>query len=116
MEPIQFTKLGDVYTSVGEFVYTSVRYGRQLTIPDDYPSNGANVVKDRCATAFFCHDFCCNEGAWDNDIRMCNREASFVYHDILVHAGYPFLAKIRWIGTFLFGGGQARKNGMWRVK
>jgi len=117
MIPIQFNKVGGVYVSYGgNYVYYSPRYDKRLTIPNGYPSNGADTVRDICPTGFFCHDFCCNEGMWDNGSKMCNREASFIYYDILVAFKVPkMIAMIRWIGTFLFGGGRARKNGIFRL-
>lgn len=116
MEHIKFYKVGDVYLSTEKYVYYSERYDKFLTIPEGYPSNGANAVKDKCPTAFFVHDYGCNEGKWDDGSLMCNRELSSVYADILKGVGFWWRSKIRWIGTFIGGGGQAKKNGWWSVK
>jgi hypothetical protein len=113
---IEYEKIGDVYLATKAYVYFSPRYRKALTIPQGYPSNGANAVKDKCPTAFFVHDYICNEGEWDDETQMCNREASTVYADILKENGFWWRSKIRWLGTYLGGGGQARDNGMWKVK
>lgn len=114
---IECVKLGDAYRSGPRYTYYSERYGKSISVPANYPSNGANYVEDLHPTAFFVHDRGCEHGYWDDGSKMCNLELSFVYYDILVTCGTPrWRAAIRWAGTFLRGGGQARKHGLWRVK
>lgn len=117
MERIRCKKIGDAYSCREKFTYYSPRYRKYITIPLWYPSNGANYVKDLHPTAFFVHDRGCERGKWDDGTKMCNRELSFMYYDILVACKTSKCrAGIRGIGTFARGGGEARKNGMWRVK
>lgn len=117
MEKIICGKVGDVYVSGPVYTYESPRYGKSITVPRGYPSNGANVVKDLHPTAFFVHDRGCECGKWDDGSKMCNRELSFVYYDILRACGTLWVrAFCRWVGTFLGGGGKARDNGLWRAK
>jgi hypothetical protein len=108
-------KVGDVYIADGKRTYYSARYDKTLTVPDGFPSNGANVVSDKCPLGFFVHDYGCVYGLWDDGTKMSNRELSFVYHDILKENGFWGRSKIRLVGTFLGGGGAARKNGMWNI-
>jgi hypothetical protein len=115
MRKIKYYKMGDVYVASQPYTFYSVRYKKRILIPEGFPSNGANVVIDLCPTAFFLHDYGCVTGTWLDGSLMCNRELSTVYHDVLCAFGFRWLAKIRWIGTFLWGGGKARENGMWRV-
>lgn len=118
IEPIEYEKIGDAYKSgVEPYTYYSPRYKKSITIPAGYPSNGANLVKDRVPTAFFVHDRGCEWGLWSDGTKMCNRELSFVYYDILrVFDVAWFYSFCRLVGTFIGGGGAARKNGLWRVR
>ncbi len=116
MRQIKCKEVGDVYVCLEDYTYYSPRYKKSLTVPEDYPSNGANVVKDKCPTAFFVHDLICDKGKWDDGTPMCNREASSVYADILKDSGFWWRSKVRWIGTYLGGGGEAKENGWWNVK
>ena len=113
---IEYEVIGDVYVCTKTYVYFSPRYRKAITIPARYPTNGANSVRDVCATAWFCHDRICDKGVWDDGDLMCNREASTVYADILKENGFWWRSKIRWLGTYLGGGGAARDNGMWSIK
>ena len=116
MRAIKFKMIGSVYVADGEYTSYSKRYGKFLTIPDEFPSNGADVVKDLCPTGFFNHDFCCHHGKFDDGSRMYNLQASFIYYDILIAFKINrVIALGRLIMTFLFGGGQARKNGMFKL-
>jgi hypothetical protein len=113
---IDYIIIGDVYISKHSYHYFSPRYGKNLIIPANYPSNGANWVPNLSAAAFFVHDYGSIVGRWNDGTAMCNRELSTVYADILKADGFWLRSKIRWLGTFLFGGGEARKNGLWRLK
>lgn len=111
-----FKKVGGVYVLEAPIYYYSKRYKKSISIPKGYPSNGADVVRDVCPLGFFVHDVICYRGKWDDGSKMTNREASTVYADILKEKGFWWRSKIRWVGTFLGGGGEARKNGMWSLK
>lgn len=129
IKKFNYHKIGGVYIKDGEYLFYSHRYKQYLLIPDGYPSNGADIVEDICGKCFFIHDFICNEGRWLNGDLISNWQASFVYYDLLKEhfsllQGQGLFPRIyngalpywRWIGTFLFGGGKARKNGMLWVK
>lgn len=116
IEPITFKMIGDVYINSGDYTAFIDRYQKSIFIPEGYPSNGANIVRDLCPTAFFLHDRGCESGKWSNGDLMCNRELSFVYYDILRYFGHNIVAFDRWVGTFFGGGGKAKENGLWSVK
>lgn len=110
---IKHTRVGDNYRADEVFRYKSPRYYKTITTPFHYISNGADLVKDLIPDAFFTHDVGCVKGTWDDGTKMCNRELSFVYFDILRSYKVPLWRCVeRWFGTFLFGGGAARDNGM----
>lgn len=114
---IKHEKHGDAYTCTEEFTYYSPRYQKEITVPLNQPSNGANFVKDLVPDAFFVHDRGCETGLWDDGSKMCNLELSFVYYDILRFYGVPWtICADRFVGTLLGGGGKARENGLLRVK
>lgn len=71
--PYKHHKVGDVYICDKDYRAFIDRYQKWMFIAEGYPSNGANLVKDRCPTAFFLHDKGCNTGRWENGTRMCNR-------------------------------------------
>ena len=75
-------------------------------------SDGATNAIDLCPIAFFCHDKLCKTGLWDDGTPCTNLEASNLYSKLLWREGHYLPAIYRWPATWLFGGGQARKNGL----
>ena len=128
------------YILLEDYVYFSKRYNRSKSLFQPMWSDGATSFVDLGAdnimsrlfawcrnrihhmkgnkqTAwFFVHDAFCNDGEWDGGEKISNWDASTVAGDILWAAGYRFWSIPIWWATWLFGGGAARKNGMWRVK
>ena len=99
LAPIAFHKVGDVYICDKDYRAFIDRYKKWMFIAEGYPSNGANIVKDRCPTAFFLHDKGCNTGTWEDGTKMCNRELSFIYYDTLKYFGHDDVAWIKaWDG------------------
>ena len=75
---------------------------------------------------YFVHDAFCESGEWDAEVledgtvlppvRISNWDASTVAGDILWNIGYRFWSIPVWFFTFIGGGGEAKKNGWFRVK
>ena len=123
-----------------DFVYYSKRYNRTKTCYKGMWSDGATMFvdlgSDHIISRFFAwvrnrvhhmqgnqqsgwfwtHDAFCNDGCWDCGTLICNWEASTVAADLLWDSGYRLWSVPIWHATFLFGGGEARKNGLRRVK
>ena len=127
------------YRFNGKLIYYSERYSKSITLEEDMWSDGATGFIDLGADKFmsrsvmwirnnlhhmagyvksawfFVHDKICNTGLWDDGTKIDNWTASTVAYDILYADGYKILAVLVWLGTYLFGGGEARKNGMRRI-
>lgn len=127
------------YILLGDYVYYSKRYNRYIFIKKGTWSDGAtgfvdlgsdNPVSNFFAWCrnrihhlkgnkksgwFFVHDEICVTGKWDDGTLIDNWTASTVAGDILWSANYQFWSIPIWWATYLFGGGEARKNGMRRV-
>lgn len=94
------------------FVYHSPRYGKSVTLPDGYLSDGATGTFDIVTRAWWVHDKLCDVGMWDDGTKVSNWQASQVLQDILTEEG-RVRQGIRWFWTtWLLGGGAARENGM----
>lgn len=62
--------------------------------------------------AWWVHDDFCNTGQWSDGTPITNFIASTIVAVILYKDGYWLESYLWWFATFLFGGGQARKNGL----
>ena len=114
---IRVRLVGDGYEVLQDYRYYSRRYNRFLTVRAGCYSDGATFAPDLPKTdAWIIHDCICRYGVWDDGTRIDNWTASMVLSDLLRRDGYPWRARWWKWGTFLFGGGAARKNGMWYVK
>ena len=92
--------------------YHSPRYGKTSTAEvGEY--DGATGADDILTLGWVIHDQLCREGCWDDGTLIYNWQCSQVLQDILKSEGRWFRARTWFAATFLFGGGQARKNGMW---
>lgn len=113
---IDFSILDDgTYLLNEAIVYTSPRYGKTVTVPAGYVSDGATGAMDIASRGWWVHDALCDRGVWDDGARLSNWQCSTVLADILAEEGRKWQAW-RWrIATFLFGGGKARENGMVKV-
>lgn len=103
-----------MYVNPTEIVYHSKRYGKTVTVPRGYVSDGATSAIDLCPAAYFCHDYLCGNwvgwgprppiGRWDDGSKLSNWQASTVYCDILRENGHWGWSLWRWPATFFFGG------------
>lgn len=105
-----------MYSNRTQLVYVSPRYGRSLTVPKGYKSDGATGALDIWSRAWWVHDMACETGQWDDGHPMSNWDASTVLSDILLEEGRWARAVYWWWFTYLFGGGKARQNGMFQAK
>ena len=96
-----------------EIVYLS-RYGKTVTVPAGYVSDGATGpgIPDLTSRAWYVHDRLCDTGEFDDGTPVTNWQCSTILHDILKEEGRWFRAKSWGVFTWLFGGGEARANGM----
>lgn len=96
--------------------YYSKRYGKWVELEDDMFSDGATGAFDIFSLAWWIHDKLCDTGKWMDGTRLTNWQASRVLADIL-WSERRFFRSIYWLfTTFLGGGGEARKNGMFSLK
>ena len=131
-----------LYKNPSEIIYYSPRYEKWITVAKNYLSNGADVVWDFYPISWYIHDWVCGSyfgsgpkpvgGQWDDGTPMNNWQLSRVFADVIrseagkkiaeaegrfarlkARAGAVILPKTRFWGTWLFGGGKARDNGMW---
>lgn len=113
---IKVKPVGDGYEVLTPYVYYSARYNRSVTVDAKMYSDGATMARDLENTdAWLVHDNLCRYGIWDDGSRISNWQASVVLSDILRRDGYTLEAVTWLVATFLFGGGAARKNGLWIV-
>jgi len=104
------------YHSLKRIHYYSKRYGKWVTVPEGYPSDGATFAEDIYSDSWWVHDKLCDTGFWDDGTRVTNWQASMVLRDILLEEGRWIRAHRWFLPTFLFGGGECRKNGMLKLK
>ncbi len=112
-----------IYRKEGNFYYLnypinfrSERYGEDVSLPVDYKSDGATRALDIFSIGWFVHDKLCDTGKWDSGKRLTNWQASRVLSDILWQEKRYFRAGYWLLATFLFGGGKARENGLFKLK
>jgi hypothetical protein len=98
-----------------EIVYTSPRYGKTITVPAGRISDGATGAMDITSRGWWIHDELCSRGKWDDGTLLSNWQCSQVLQDVLAEEGRYWQGKRWFYATFLLGGGQARKNGMFSV-
>ena len=93
-------------------VYYSKRYDKYVTVPEGYLSDGATGAIDIWSEGWWVHDVLCDRGTWDDGTPVNNWQASQVLQDILKAEGRWARARYWFWATWAFGGGEARKNGM----
>lgn len=104
------------YLSLEDKIYYSKRYNKYKSLPEGYQSDGATGAIDIISFAWWIHDILCEDGYWNDGTKLTNWQCSMVIYDVL-REEKRFLRDSPWlIMTFLFGGGEARKNGMFRLK
>lgn len=94
-------------------LYFSTRYNKDVLVPKGYPSDGATGARDIDSKGWWVHDVLCDHGVFFDGSPCTNWQASMILHDILIQEGYWFRARSWFVMTWLLGGGEARKNGMW---
>ena len=102
------------YNNPEKFTYYSIKYRKFITVPKGYPSDGATGAFDVCEKAYIIHDVLCDRGVFDDGTPCNNWQASYIIGDILDMECNRYIRKHTWRWmTWLFGGGKARKNGMY---
>lgn len=83
------------YVLLDEVRYWSKRYGKGVTVPIGYRSDGASfIASDIGGISWWVHDWLCDKHEWD-DLSYCSSwESSMVLHDILVEQGQWCRAKL----------------------
>ena len=111
-----YSKQGDKYILEQPISYYSKRYGKSVSLEPGYISDGATGAIDIYSTGWWIHDKLCDTGKWDDGTPVTNWQASRVLADILWREK-RFIRSYTWlIATFIGGGGEARKNGMFKLK
>lgn len=102
-----------MYTLRYAIIYDCWRYKKTVTVPEGYQSDGATGAIDIFSEAWWVHDKLCDTGLFDDGTKCNNKQASQILSDILKKEGHWIRAQYWYTFTWLFGGGKARKNGMW---
>ncbi len=97
------------YTTKQAIFYYSPRYKKSVTVPKGYKSDGATYAPDLSKTAFFVHDWLCEEHGFDDGVECTRRQASRVYADILKARGFWQHYHRRFL-TYWFGGKKLRRK------
>ena len=101
------------YVVKDEQKYFSERYSKRITCRVGMVSDGATGALDIDSYSWLFHDKLCDTGMFDDGTPCTNWQASQIISDILKSEGYWFRSKSWLWATWLRGGGEARKNGMW---
>ena len=100
------------YKLLENIAYYSRRYRKHITCEKGDRSDGATSAPDIDSFCWIFHDELCVEGAFDDGSVCNNWQASSVLSDILKDEGRWFRARTWHYATWLFGGGEARENGL----
>lgn len=100
------------YVVTESVTYYSKRYNKFITAKVGDVFDGATGAMDIDSFAWVFHDVLCRDGYFDGAWECTNLQASQVVSDILKEQGHNVRAKTWFAATWLFGGGKARKNGM----
>lgn len=104
------------YISTNTYTYWSKRYKKCVTVGRRYLSDGATGAIDIHSDCWWIHDVLCDRGTWDCGTPCTNWQASRVLCDIMIEEGRTYTRSHSWkVATFMFGGGEARKNGMFEL-
>jgi len=96
-------------------VYYSPRYMKTITVSKGRDSDGATGAFDVVSCGWWVHDELCKKGCWDDGTKLSNWQCSQVLQDILESEGRRLQGLYWFWFTLALGGGEARKNGMFRV-
>lgn len=119
------------YMNLQQINYFSERYQKTVIVRIGFQSDGATGAIDidgphpvlyddgktheirHVSRAWLVHDKICETGCWSDGTPLNNWQCSMVIKDILKSEG-RWLRDFWWGAfTWLIGGGEARKNGMW---
>lgn len=103
------------YEVLETYTYFSERYGKHVTAKAGYKSDGASGAEDITSAGWVIHDVLCDFGVFDDGTPCSNLQASMILSDILASEGRHVRRFTWFLATFLFGGGEARKNGMFKA-
>ena len=104
------------YCREHRLIYLSKRYGKYVTVPAGFGSDGATCAPDIHSNAWWVHDVLCKTGRFDDGTLCTNWQASRILGDILWQEK-QWLRAFPWgLMTFLFGGDKARENGMFSLR
>lgn len=95
------TKTRTRYVLHEKIVYHSERYGKDITVPDGYVSDGSSGGVDICSGAWWVHDILCDSERFDDGSKCTNRMASLVLYDILKSEGRWFRARTWFLATLI---------------
>ena len=110
------------YLLLAEIRFYSKKYDKWVICKPGMLSDGATGAMDIESESWWVHDELCATGMWSDGTACNNWQASRVISTILFREWKhkPFKRPVRGIravlwrpATWLFGGGAARKNGMW---
>lgn len=104
------------YILLDDYLYYSIRYNKYVFLKKETRSDGATGAFDIPSCSWWIHDELCKTGTFKDETLCINIQASFILYDILLKEK-RYIRCFRWfIFTFLFGGGKARKNGMFSLR
>ena len=100
------------YEVLENIAYYSTRYNQWITIKKGDKSDGATSAPDINSFCWLIHDDLCNFGVFEDGTKCTNWQASMVLSDLLSEEDKYIRSKTWFVATWLFGGGKARKNGI----
>ena len=103
------------YRPLSIYHYHSPRYKKWCTINLEDYSDGATGAFDIESLGWWVHDMLCKRGHWNDGTKLSNWQCSTVLYDILNSEKRWCRSQYWRYLTFLRGGGEARKNGMFKV-
>lgn len=104
------------YLATSTYHYYSKRYDKWVIIQKGDRSDGATGAFDINSCSWWVHDNLCINGTWSDGTPLTNWQCSQVISDILWSEGRVFRSVYWKAATFFGGGGEARKNGMFKLK
>ena len=102
----------DRYICIENIGYLSERYQKWVIREAQDNSDGATGAKDIDSFSWLFHDELCDTGKWEDGTPCTNWQGSNVCSDILDEENYWFRKHSWFVATWLFGGEELRKNGM----
>lgn len=101
------------YTLTHSLAFYSERYDKWVFVDAGDFTDGATGALDIDSFGWVFHDELCRTGKFADGTKCNNLQASAILSDILDGENRWFRTYSWFLATWLFGGGQARKNGLW---